>query len=142
MTQALVIVTGASSGIGAAIAQRFAALGHPLLLLARRLDEIYEGKTYADIERNARHPQLVIAATDMSLGTGFEFTWEQFALICSDLRKVPLSFAVAASSAVSVDVIASQQRVADAFSSLKLIPKPIVVKDALLPARQLATSAK
>ena len=43
---------------------------------------------------------------------------------------------------VSVDVIASQQRVADAFSSLKLIPKPIVVKDALLPARQLATSTK
>ncbi|OEZ66138.1 putative aliphatic sulfonates-binding protein precursor [Janthinobacterium sp. HH103] len=43
---------------------------------------------------------------------------------------------------VSVDVIASQQRVADAFSALKLIPKPILVKDALLPARQLATSAK
>ncbi|WP_290601355.1 sulfonate ABC transporter substrate-binding protein [Janthinobacterium sp.] len=43
---------------------------------------------------------------------------------------------------VSVDVIASQQRVADAFSGLKLIPKPIVVKDALLPARQLATSSK
>ncbi|MGF6115403.1 sulfonate transport system substrate-binding protein [Janthinobacterium lividum] len=43
---------------------------------------------------------------------------------------------------VSVDVIASQQRVADAFSSLKLIPKPIVVKDALLPVRQLATSTK
>ena len=43
---------------------------------------------------------------------------------------------------VSVDVIASQQRVADAFSGLKLIPKPIIVKDALLPARQLATSAK
>lgn len=43
---------------------------------------------------------------------------------------------------VSVDVIASQQRVADAFSGLKLIPKPIVVQDALLPARQLATSSK
>ena len=40
---------------------------------------------------------------------------------------------------VSVDVIASQQKVADAFSSLKLIPKPIVVKDALLPASQVAT---
>ncbi|MNU10962.1 hypothetical protein D3C72_2584480 [compost metagenome] len=40
---------------------------------------------------------------------------------------------------VSVDVIASQQRVADAFSGLKLIPKPIVVKDALLPVKQVAT---
>jgi hypothetical protein len=43
-------------------------------LQARRLDEIYEGKTYADVERNPRHPQLAIAATDMSLGTPFEFT--------------------------------------------------------------------
>ncbi len=71
-------------------------------LLARRLDEIYEGKTYADIERNPRHPQLVIAATDMSLGTPFEFTADQFELICSDLQSVPLSFAVAASSAVPI----------------------------------------
>jgi NADP-dependent 3-hydroxy acid dehydrogenase YdfG len=34
----LVIITGASSGIGAATAQAFAAAGHPLLLLARRLE--------------------------------------------------------------------------------------------------------
>lgn len=40
---------------------------------------------------------------------------------------------------VSVDVIAAQQKVADAFSSLKLIPKPIVVKDALLPVKQVTT---
>ena len=40
---------------------------------------------------------------------------------------------------VSVDVIAAQQKVADAFSNLKLIPKPIVVKDALLPVKQVAT---
>ncbi len=69
-------------------------------LLARRLDELYAGKTFGDVERRPRHPQLFITATDMSLGTGFEFTWDQFALICSDLRTVPLSFAVAASSAV------------------------------------------
>jgi len=69
-------------------------------LLARRLDDLYGGLTFGDVERRPRHPQLFITATDMSLGTGFEFTWEQFALICSDLRKVPLSFAVASSSAV------------------------------------------
>ncbi len=69
-------------------------------LLARRLDELYGGMTFGDVERRPRHPQLFVTATDMSLGTGFEFTWDQFALICSDLRSVPLSFAVAASSAV------------------------------------------
>ena len=69
-------------------------------MLARRLDELYGGRTFGDVEQRPRHPQLFITATDLSLGTGFEFTWDQFALICSDLRKVPLSFAVAASSAV------------------------------------------
>jgi NTE family protein len=42
----------------------------------------------------------VVAATDLTTGAPFEFTPEQFALICSDLASVPLSFAVAASSAV------------------------------------------
>lgn len=69
-------------------------------LLARRLDDLYKGMTFGDVVRRPRHPQLFITATDMSLGAGFEFTWEQFALICSDLRSVPLSFAVASSSAV------------------------------------------
>jgi NADP-dependent 3-hydroxy acid dehydrogenase YdfG len=36
----LVIITGASSGIGAATAREFAAMGHPLLLLARRRDRM------------------------------------------------------------------------------------------------------
>ena len=69
-------------------------------LLARRLDTLYRGMTFGDIERRPRHPQLLVTATDMSLGTGFEFTPEQFELICSDLSSVPLSFAVTASSAV------------------------------------------
>lgn len=36
----LIVVTGASSGIGAAIAQRFSEAGHPLLLVARRIERI------------------------------------------------------------------------------------------------------
>ena len=69
-------------------------------LLARRLDTLFGGMTFGDVERRPRHPQLFITATDMSLGTSFEFTWDQFSLICSNLANVPLSFAVAASSAV------------------------------------------
>ena len=40
MTKPLVIITGASSGIGKATAIKFSQEGHPLLLLARRLDRI------------------------------------------------------------------------------------------------------
>ncbi|MDQ2735465.1 MAG: patatin-like phospholipase family protein [Pseudomonadota bacterium] len=69
-------------------------------LLERRLDELYRGTTFGDIARRPRHPQLVVTATDMSLGTGFDFTADQFELICSDLDSLPLSFAVTASSAV------------------------------------------
>src|ERR1700728_4168335 len=36
MSNPLVVITGASSGIGAATARAFAAAGHPLLLLSRR----------------------------------------------------------------------------------------------------------
>ncbi|WP_019614326.1 SDR family oxidoreductase [Psychromonas ossibalaenae] len=36
----LIVITGASSGIGAAIAKRFSKEGHPLLLLARRIDKL------------------------------------------------------------------------------------------------------
>lgn len=69
-------------------------------LLARRLDALYQGKTFVDVEKDPRRPQLIVTATDLSRGTGFEFTWDQFRLICSDLGSVPLSFAVTASSAV------------------------------------------
>ena len=40
MTQSLVVITGASSGIGAAMAKHFSAAGHPLLLVARRIDKL------------------------------------------------------------------------------------------------------
>jgi len=132
-------------------------------LLERRLADLYQGKTFADLPRQ---PRLLVSATDLSLGASFatctidavgrvsakrvtrqcgdrivglrlrltrptsclpdesqsnrprsqerqhlrlnrtgrsfEFTWHQFGLICSDLGSVPLSFAVAASSAVPI----------------------------------------
>jgi len=36
----LVVITGASSGFGAATALRFARLGHPLYLGARRVEKL------------------------------------------------------------------------------------------------------
>ena len=71
-------------------------------LLARRLDELYQGKTYADMWARPGRPRLVVSATDLSLGSSFEFSWDQFTRICSDLGSVPLSFAVASSSAVPI----------------------------------------
>ena len=69
-------------------------------LLAQRLDALYRGKTFGDMWARPGHPRLLVSATDLSLGSSFEFSWDQFSRICSDLSSVPLSFAVAASSAV------------------------------------------
>ncbi|POB00491.1 oxidoreductase [Chromobacterium sinusclupearum] len=40
MNKPLIVITGASSGIGAATAKLFAQAGHPLLLLARRVERL------------------------------------------------------------------------------------------------------
>lgn len=68
--------------------------------LARRLDAVFRGKTFGELRRENPRRRLLVTATDLSTGAPFEFTTEQFRLICSDFDSVPLSFAVAASSAV------------------------------------------
>ena len=40
LQKSLIVITGASSGIGAATAIQFSKLGHPLLLLARRVERL------------------------------------------------------------------------------------------------------
>lgn len=40
MSKSLVVITGASSGIGAAIAKRFSEAGHSLLLIGRRVEKM------------------------------------------------------------------------------------------------------
>jgi NTE family protein len=70
-------------------------------ILAEYLDEtLFGGARYDAVLARARRPLVVITATDMSLGARFEFTQDQFDLICSDLADFPLSRAVAASMAV------------------------------------------
>jgi len=69
-------------------------------ILAQRFDELFEGRTFADVLKRPGAPELMITATDLTTGAPFDFTAEQFQLICSDLDVTPLSFAVAASSAV------------------------------------------
>jgi NTE family protein len=69
-------------------------------ILAQRLEELFEGRTFADVRQRPGAPDLMITATDLTTGAPFDFTAEQFQLICSDLGATPLSFAVAASSAV------------------------------------------
>ncbi len=63
-------------------------------------DAVFDGKTFADLlmNRKGNVPFLVLNATDISITHRFEFTQDQFDLLCSDLSGVSLSRAVAASS--------------------------------------------
>lgn len=65
-------------------------------------DEIFDHATFGDLVEKGRRPFVMINASDMSLGTRFEFTQDQFDLLCSDLSSFPLARAVAASSAVPI----------------------------------------
>lgn len=71
-------------------------------VLAERLGTVFRGMSFGDLRERRPWPRLLVTATDLTTGAPFEFTPEQFALICSDLESVPLSFAVAASSAVPI----------------------------------------
>lgn len=71
-------------------------------LVAEYLDRhLFHGATFGDLQQRGR-PFVLLNASDMSLGTRFEFTQDQFDLLCSDLTGYPLARAVAASSAVPV----------------------------------------
>lgn len=70
-------------------------------ILAEQLDSLlFQGATFGDLLRYPGRPMLVIGATDLSNGAEFDFASEQMALLCSSIDRVPLSFAVAASSAL------------------------------------------
>jgi NTE family protein len=63
---------------------------------------VFEGKTFGDLAQAGRRPFVILNATDMSSAATFQFTQDQFDLICSDIGTFPVSRAVAASSAFPV----------------------------------------
>jgi uncharacterized protein len=58
-----VLVTGASSGFGEAFARQYAEKGHPLVLVARRLDRL---QTLAETLRQQHQIQVVVEQVDLS----------------------------------------------------------------------------
>jgi len=71
-------------------------------LAADYYDEIlFQGATFADL-RDKPTPTAVAGGTDLTNGARFEFSQTNFDLLCSDLDKVHLARAAAASSAVPV----------------------------------------
>lgn len=62
-------------------------------------DTVFGKSTYEDLIKQGRHPYIAINATNMTTGSQFTFTQNQFDVIGSDLALFLLSRAVAASSA-------------------------------------------
>ena len=58
-----VLITGASSGFGEEFARQYAAQGHPLVLVARRLDRL---ETIADALRQRYRIDVVVEQVDLS----------------------------------------------------------------------------
>jgi predicted acylesterase/phospholipase RssA len=59
-------------------------------------ETVFQQRTFADLKTK---PYVILNATDMALGRRFEFTQEQFDLLCSDVGRTRIAAGVAASSA-------------------------------------------
>ena len=69
-------------------------------LLIDYLDEsLFHGATFDSLRQGGERPLLILNAGDMVDGAPFAFTQNTFDLICSDLDRLALSVAVAASAA-------------------------------------------
>src|SRR4029077_9483665 len=72
-------------------------------LLVNYLDrQLFHDVTFEKLVERKRRPYLILNAADMVEGTPFPFTQYTMDLLCSDLSKVKLSTAVAASAAFPV----------------------------------------
>lgn len=62
-------------------------------------ETIFNGATFGDLAKGDG-PFIIINATEMTLGTRFQFTQNYADIICTDLSQMPVARAVASSSAV------------------------------------------
>ena len=72
------------------------------LLIDYLNQQLFDNKTYQTLIDQKRMPFLVLNAADMVEGVPFPFTQRKMDLLCSDLSKMPLATAVAASAAFPV----------------------------------------
>ena len=62
--------------------------------------QVFAGRTFGDLAARRRRPFVIVNATELGEGTQFAFTQESFDPLCSDLARLKVADAVAASSAV------------------------------------------
>ena len=97
---------GMSALLGSGLAQ-LPALATPsrerIDILIDYFDErLFKQRTYKQLIDNRRRPYLILNAADMVEGSPFPFTQSTMDLLCSDLTRMKLSTAVAASAAFPV----------------------------------------
>jgi len=80
MTRQKILITGASSGLGAGMARAFAAMGRDLALCARRVDRLDELKA----ELTQRYPNITVAVAELDVND-HEQVPKVFAALSDDL---------------------------------------------------------
>jgi NTE family protein len=106
-------------------------------------ERLFGGATFADLlaaQRQYHRPFIIINATELEIGARFEWTQDQFDVICSDLSRVRVARAVAASSATPVlfapVVVKKYERNACGYEPPRWLAAANGPDAYLLPARQ------
>ena len=108
--QRSILITGASSGIGAALARELAARGHRLALTARRLDRL---QALAEELRAAHGVQVEVAALDVSQVEQVPATLKALATRLAGLDIVIANAGIAGSRRMGTGDIALDRRIMD-----------------------------
>ncbi|MFD6389054.1 SDR family oxidoreductase [Nocardia sp. NPDC055029] len=105
-----IVITGASSGLGAEMARQFAARGHDLGLCARRVDRLDALRA----ELVAAHPGIVVhtAALDVTDDAAVQTTFEKFRAEFGTLDRVVVNAGIGHGAALGTGGHAANRRTA------------------------------